>query len=295
MPLSLSTIAWDPAENGAVIAMLQRHNLAWIDLAPGKVLGDVFQVSDSEINALRCWWAERGIGFLAMQSLLYGSQGLNLFAEAAVQRRMLAHLQQLCRIAEGLAVRRLVFGCHRQRDCRGLPEQQALEIATAFFHQLASLAEGHGVTFCLEPIPRAYGATFLTTSAETARLVQAVAHPALKMQFDTGAITVNGEDPAAICAQFQSLIGHAHASDPQLGPVGFGLTDHRACAAALAQHLPGLPVTIEMLTDSLLDPLAVLEASIARALACYAPDLSSPGLPPPASRPAADRRGKVPG
>ena len=262
MRVSISNIAWETTHDEEVCGILQRHGVDAIDIAPGKYFSDFAEASVEHIARVRSWWFDRGIEIIGMQSLLYGTQGLNLFSEPDVQQRMLDHLQQVCRIGDGLNARRLVFGSPRNRDRSGLSDEQAFEKAISFFRRLAEVAQRHGVTICLEPNPECYGSNFMTSSTETAAVVEAVAHPAIKMQFDTGALSINGESPSTICSEFWSLIGHVHASEPQLVHVGTGATDHPASAAALQEFLPDAPVTIEMLTNSTDDPMAAVEASV---------------------------------
>lgn len=271
MRISISNIAWDTKDDEAVCSILQRHHVDAIDIAPGKYFADFAAATLEQIIKVRDWWAERGIEIIGMQSLLYGTQGLNLFDAPEVQQRMLVHLREVCRIGNGLNARRLVFGSPRNRDRTGLSDDQALEIATVFFKRLADVAQQHDVTICLEPNPECYGSNFMTTSQETAWVVNAVGHPALKMQFDTGALCINGESPASVCVDFQHLIGHVHASDPQLVPVGTGETDHYQSAAALREYLPDAPVTIEMLTTSVEDSLTAVEQSVRYVTDCYGP------------------------
>jgi D-psicose/D-tagatose/L-ribulose 3-epimerase len=269
MRISISNIAWDTKDDEAVCSILQRHHVDAIDIAPGKYFVDVATATADQIKKVRDWWAERGIEIIGMQSLLHGTQGLNLFDAPEVQQRMLSHLSDVCRIGNGLNARRLVFGSPRNRDRRGLSDDQALEIAALFFKCLADVAQQHDVTICLEPNPECYGSNFMTSSQETASVVKAVGHPALKMQFDTGALCINGESPASVCAEFQHLIGHVHASDPQLVPVGTGATDHYQAAAALREYLPDASVTIEMLKRSVEDSLTAVEQSVRYVSECY--------------------------
>lgn len=271
MRISISNIAWDTKDDEAVCSILQRHHVDAIDIAPGKYFADFATATPEQIQKVRDWWAERGLEIIGMQSLLYGTQDLNLFDAPEVQQRMLSHLSNVCRIGNGLNARRLVFGSPRNRDRTGLSDDQALEIATEFFKRLADVAQQHDVTVCLEPNPECYGSNFMTTSQETAAVVKAVGHPALKMQFDTGALCINGESPASVCGDFQHLIGHVHASDPQLVPVGTGATDHYQSAAALREYLPDAPVTIEMLTTSVEDSLTAVEQSVRYVTDCYGP------------------------
>lgn len=250
MRLSISNIAWDVPEDEAVAALLQRHQVDAIDIAPTKYFPNLAQATDAEIAEVKAWWARRGMEVTGMQSLLFGTTGLNVFGPAEVQDAMLAHLDAVCRIGAGLGAPRLVFGSPRNRDRSGLGDDQALQVAVPFFQRLGSIAQAHGVVVCLEPNPSCYGANFMTTSSETAQVVAQVGHPAIRMQFDTGALAIHGEDPAAVLHGAAHLIGHIHASDPQLVPVGDGSTDHGAMARALAQHLPHHPVTIEMLATA---------------------------------------------
>jgi sugar phosphate isomerase/epimerase len=269
MRVSISNIAWETSHDEQVCDILQRHGVDAIDIAPGKYFSDFAEASLEQIAKVRSWWSERGIEIIGMQSLLYGKAGLNLFSKSDIQQRMLDHLQEVCRIGDGLNARRLVFGSPRNRDRSGLSDEQAFEKAILFFRRLAEVAQRYGVTICLEPNPECYGSNFMTSSTKTAAVVEAVAHPAIRMQFDTGALSINGENPSTICSEFQCLIGHVHASEPQLVPVGTGETDHPASAAALKEFLPNAPVTIEMLTNSSDAPMAAVEASVEYVVACY--------------------------
>ena len=269
MKISISNIAWESTHDEQVCGILRRHGIDAIDIAPGKYFSDFAAASSDQISIVRNWWAERGIEIIGMQSLFFGTKGLNLFSESDVQQQMLDHLQAVCRIGDGLNARRLVFGSPRNRDRSGLSDEQAFEQATIFFQRLAAVAQRYEVTICLEPNPECYGSNFMTSSAETAAVVEAVAHSAIRMQFDTGALSINGESPSTICSEFWHLIGHVHASEPQLSPVGIGATDHTAYATALKEFLPDVPVTIEMLTNSTDDPIAAVEASLEYVIAYY--------------------------
>ena len=185
-----------------------------------------------------------------MQALLFGTTSLNVFGPPMVQHTMLQHLAAVCRIGAGLGAKRLVFGSPKNRDCTGLSEQQSMEQAVAFFRRLGDIAQSYGVMICLEPNPSCYGANFMTTSTETARVIDAVAHPAVRMQLDSGALTINAEEPGAVLQAYAPLIGHVHASEPDLLPLGDGGTDHAKVIDALAQHLPDSVVTIEMLATN---------------------------------------------
>jgi sugar phosphate isomerase/epimerase len=263
MTISISNIAWETCHDPEVAVILQRHQVRQIDIAPGKYFKNLHHTTNAEIDAVNNWWQQRGISIFGMQALLFGTQGLNIFGPADVQQHMLDHLREVCRIGDRLGARRLVFGSPKNRDRSGLGDEEAHSVAHGFFSRLAAIAASYGVVVCLEPNPTCYGANFMTTSACTAEVVEAVNHPAVRMQFDSGAISLNGENASEVCGAYGHLIGHVHASEPQLLPVGIGGCDHTACAAALAVTLPDVLVSIEMLTSTVAEPLATIEASVA--------------------------------
>ncbi len=246
MRLAISNIAWDTTEDEVVAQLLQRFSIDAIDIAPGKYFPEPAKATDDEIARVKGWWAERGVEITGMQALLFGTAGLNVFGSAETQTALLKHLEAVCRIGAGLGATRVVFGSPKNRDRSGLDDQETLDIAIPFFRQLGDIAHAWGVTICLEPNPVCYGANFMTVSAETAEVVKQVAHPAIRMQLDTGALTINHEDPLTVLHDCAVLIGHVHASEPDLLPLGDGSTAHGKMAAALAQYLPDHVVSIEM-------------------------------------------------
>lgn len=246
MRMSISNIAWDISEDEQIVPLLRQFGIDAIDIAPGKYFPDPKAVTSADIAKVRTWWADRRIEVVGMQALLFGTTGLNLFGSKEVQAAMLDHLDAVCRIGSGLSAPRLVFGSPKNRDRSALSDEAARRSAVPFFRRLGDIAGRYGVVVCLEPNPLRYGANFMTNSAETAVIVSEVAHPAVRMQLDTGALTINGEDPSRVIADYASLIGHVHASEPDLIPLGDGKTDHAKIATILMKRLPDQVVSIEM-------------------------------------------------
>lgn len=271
MRLGISNLAWDVAEDEAVAGLLARLGIDAIDVAPGKYFPQPAAATERDIAAVRQWWSQRGIQITGMQALLFGTTGLNVFGPDASRQAMLDHLEAVCRIGAGLGAPRLVFGSPRNRDRSGLDDAQALAGAVEFFGRLGDLARRHGVIVCLEPNPTRYGANFMTTSQETAQVVERVGHPAIRMQFDTGALAINGEQAHAVLATAAPLIGHVHASEPDLVPLGDGGTDHQAMHAALSRVLPEQVVTVEMVATKDEPHLAAIERALACAIRSYRP------------------------
>jgi D-psicose/D-tagatose/L-ribulose 3-epimerase len=269
MRLAISNIAWDVAEDEAIVGLLERFGIDAIDIAPGKYFPDPGRASTADIAAVRCWWADRGIDITGMQSLLFGTTGLNLFGPSEVQDSMLRHLGEICRIGGELGATRLVFGSPRNRDRSALSDEGALDMAVSFFRRLGDIAEDSGVGICLEPNPTRYGANFMTTSDETMTVVERVAHRAVGMQLDTGALTINGEQAEATLESCAHLIAHVHASEPDLVPLGDGGTRHGEVYDALAPRLPNHIVSVEMKATEIEPHTVSIERALRVAVANY--------------------------
>lgn len=246
MRLSISNIAWDTTEDETMATLLSRFAVNAIDIAPGKYFPEPAQASSAQISEVRQWWQVRGIDIVGMQALLFGTSGLNVFGDAESQNKMLTHLQAVCRIGAAIGAHYLVFGSPKNRDRSGLSDTQAQEAASVFFTRLGDIAQHEGVCMCLEPNPTFYGANFMTHSTDTAAFVTALNHPAIKMQLDTGAIALNEEDTAQVLQNYAHLIGHIHASEPRLLPLGDSDSDHAYNSRAINRYLPEKIVTIEM-------------------------------------------------
>lgn len=278
MRLAISNIAWDASEDEGIADLLISYGVDAIDIAPGKYFPDPAKATDEEIARVKRWWEERGIEITGMQALLFGTAGLNVFGTHGVQEAMLQHLATVCRIGAGLGATRLVFGSPKNRDRNGLSDELVIEIAIPFFRRLGDIAQSYGVVICLEPNPPCYGANFMTTSAETAEVVRRVAHQAIRMQLDTGALAINGEDPASVLLNNMMLVGHIHASEPDLVPLGDGGTDHAKVAACLRQRLPQHIVSIEMLATKNEPHLVSIERALGVAIRHYRNDSNLGGV-----------------
>lgn len=274
MRLAISNIAWDIAEDPAIAELLARYRIDAIDVAPGKYFPAPAAATPDQIASVRDTWARRGIDITGMQALLFGTQGLNVFGCAASQSAMLQHLSEVCRIAVGLGATRLTFGSPKNRNRNGLGDREAQAIAVPFFRALGDIAQQYGVTLCLEPNPECYGANFMTDSPSTAQIVRLVDHPNILMQFDTGALAINAEDPFDVLKDGANLIGHIHASERDLLPLGDGDTDHAAMASAIGHYLPDHVVSIEMLPSHNESHLDTVERALNVAIQHYRADAS---------------------
>ena len=260
MRISISNIAWEKDEEPQIAELLRRLGVTAVDVAPSKYFQNMSSASDSDIRKVRNWWEERGISIYGMQSLLYGTKGLNVFGDRESQERLLAQLGQVCRIAEGLGAKRLVFGSPKNRDRTGLTDSDAHDIALRFFSRLGDIAQSHGVVITLEPNPVCYGTNWITTTKEAHDFVKELGNPGISMQLDTGTVITNGEDTAEF-SEVEGAVGHVHLSEPKLLPLCLAPEEHNDVFRAAADIAPGT-VTIEMLTKGQGSTAELVERSV---------------------------------
>lgn len=254
MRLGLTNLAWHPAQDAAVAALLRRLSIDAIDIAPSKYFADVRRVRDHEVVRVRRWWAGQGMEIVGMQSLLYGTQGLNLFGPAPVRQQMLDYLRAVCRVGALLGASCLVFGSPANRNRAGLPDDLVWQMAQDFFGQLGCLAAAEGVQICLEGVHPHYGCNFMTDTASSLRLAMALNQNAVGVVLDTATVQLNGEDIGALLAEGGQWVRHIHASEKDLVPLGSPSrtcpVDHAHMAAAIRAHLPEQRVCVEMLAGA---------------------------------------------
>lgn len=263
MRLAISNIAWDVTEDAQVMDLLNRYEVDAIDIAPGKYFPVPQSATAKDIAEIKNGWAQHGIEITGMQALLFGTQGLNVFGSESVQNELLAHLNAVCRIGGQLGARRIVFGSPKNRDRSALDDAQTRDKADYFFDKLGDIAQEQGVIICLEPNPVYYGANYMTTSAETAAEVLRLNHPAIKMQFDTGALAINQEDAQEILLKYANLIGHVHISEQDLIPPVSKSVPHHYTGMMLNKYLPDHIATIEMLATKDEPHLSSIERALA--------------------------------
>ena len=264
MKLSISNIAWETNLDEDVALLLAKHNVHYIDIAPGKYFADFKTVTDQEIKAVKNAWTDRGIHICGIQALLFGTSGLNLFNQNC-QTFMLEHLARACHIGAVLNATKLVYGTPRNRDKSVVPQEAVEDIALDFFCRLGDIAAAEGVEICLEANPTCYGANWLTTTFECIDFLQKLNHKSVGMQLDFGTVYINGEPFDEIVAQGGKYVTHIHLSERQMGLVTSRDAEHQKVGAIFKKAVkdkvfPTNIATIEMLTPAPDDKKSTLQA-----------------------------------
>ena len=270
MRVGISNIAWDIQFDDQISKVLNQYEIDAIDIAPMKYFRNPEGTKVSEVQNLRRWWNTRGIEISGMQGLLFGLGHLNMFSNNETRIALARHLNSIFTIAETLGSQKLVFGSPKNRNRLDLTDDQVMKEAISFFGELGELARKRDLIVCLEPNPVQYGANFMVTNRETALVVRAIDHPAIRMQYDTGAAQITGETSEAEFRETADIIGHIHVSEPEMKPIGTGGTNHKHFSAMFLKSWPDRLITIEMLSPNE-NAGSWVEKSIEKTLAIYSP------------------------
>jgi D-psicose/D-tagatose/L-ribulose 3-epimerase len=260
MKLAVSNIAWEPAEEDAVLTLCERLGVQGIEVAPTKLWPDFRGASRAAAEARRALLAARGFEVPALQALLFGRPDLLVFGEPAVQARLLQHLASVAELGQGLGAQALVFGSPKNRDRGDLSIEQANAEAASLFVRVGAACAERGVRLCLEPNPRVYGCNFLTHWSEVKALVDRVAHPGVAIHLDTACIVLEGDDPLEAIEACAGNISHFHVTEPNLADFSAPVLDHAAIGRSLrAAGYTGF-LSIEMRRSD--DPLRSIEQAV---------------------------------
>jgi sugar phosphate isomerase/epimerase len=231
--VAVSNIAWPPAAEREALALAASLGFTGVEIAPGKTF-DGWPRQDADVPALQAMLAGEGLKVVALQAILFGAQGVELFVSAQTRARLATHLKMVARLAGRLGARACVFGAPRQRDPGDLSSTDALAIAIEFFASISPVFESEGTCLAFEANDESYGCHFITRTAQAAALVRQIDRPGIRVQIDGGTVFL-GNEPAIDVIDAARVAVHAHASEPELKPLGSTGADHSRIASALAE------------------------------------------------------------
>lgn len=246
MRLAVSSIAWSKEEEPAVAKRLQDLGVTAVEVVPGSVAEDLTTAAPEQLNEYKRFWADHGVEIVAMQALLFGHPELTVFENKATQTRTTDYLSRIMETGAKLGAKAFVFGSPKNRLVGNLSPAEIEEAAEQFVRAVAGSAERLGVAFCLEPVPTDYGADWLTTTLAAAECVGKQDRAGLRLNLDTGCLTITGDDPTTVIPKTLPVTGHVHLSEPNLAPLGAGGTNHEVIAANLQSAGYDGVVSIEM-------------------------------------------------
>jgi D-psicose/D-tagatose/L-ribulose 3-epimerase len=267
--IAISNIAWNPEAEQEVISLMGRYGVEGVEIAPTKIWPRPLEASATEVDGFSNTWRGRGHPIIALQSLLFGRPDLTLFDGEQDRAAMVDYLRGIISLAGRLGAGALVFGSPKNRIAGNRSIQEVNSIAARFFSEMAEWAVSCNTCFCLEPNPAEYGCDYVRTVAEALEVIRATNHPGLRLNLDTGIMTINGEPLAETIVEALPYIGHLHLSEPQLGVVGSGPVDHERIAYFLRHNDYRGWVSIEMRSGSNASDSAAIETALSTVVRYY--------------------------
>ncbi|MGH6927474.1 MAG: sugar phosphate isomerase/epimerase family protein, partial [Dongiaceae bacterium] len=274
MRLAVSNIAWNDAEEAAVLPLLRQRGIAGIEVAPTRLWPDWTGATPAAVRAARTRLADAGFCVPSLQAILFGKPDLSLFGGGDA---FADHIRRVADLAAELGARIMVYGAPKSRDRGDLTPAIAFDRAVTVLRAVAADCAARGTTLCIEPNPVAYGCNFVTNSRDGMALVKAVDSRGFGLHLDTGAMTLAGEDPADALLAAQSILDHVHVSAPNLAPIAPATIDHARIGRALRQMNYGGWIAVEMRRGD--DAVEALARSIDLARDCYRGRLGMTALP----------------
>jgi len=246
MKMSISNIAWDEHEELEVFSLMDQYGFNGIEIAPTKIWSNPTVENPDILVSYKNKLKKYGKNIVALQSLLYGTEGLNIFGNVEVKKSTFEYLKKIIFIGGQLGAKALVFGSPNNRKRGTIPINTAIEIAAKFFCELGDVAKLNNTNFCIEPNPPSYNCDFIQNVTDAINFLKIVDHPNVQLNLDIGVMTINEEEYEKFIDLAFNYIAHIHISEPGLAVIGKSGTNHKK----IAEHLKNIGydkwISIEM-------------------------------------------------
>lgn len=210
-----------------------------LEIAPFTLSDEPHRLTPADIAGFRRIVEDHGLAVTGLHWLLVAPQGLSITSsDPAVRTRTRDVLLGLLDLCAGLGGRVMVHGSPAQRQvAAGQEPDAAFAHARDLFAALAPEAAARNITYCIEALAPPDN-HFITTLAEAARLVEAVAHPAFRTMIDTSAASAHEAEPVADLVRRwmpTGLVAHVQLNDANRRGPGEGKDLFAPVLRALAQ------------------------------------------------------------
>lgn len=247
MKLCVSNLGWSPAENESVYEHLVALGVRGVEVAPSKIWPEWRGATPSAARAKASELESRGLAVPALQAILYGLSTPQVFGPPEAQRALVDHVAKVAELAAAFGAKTVVFGSHKNRDRGDLLQDEAERRGGDVFRRLAEACAPCGVCLCIEPVPEAYGCTFLTSYRDVLGMVDRVNHPNLGVHLDVAGTELEGDSIVDAIGAAAGRIRHLHVTEPHLGDFASPRMPHGDAAKALRQARYENWASVEML------------------------------------------------
>ena len=233
-----------------------------VEIAPFTLKEDPRLLDYQDADKVKKAAADQGLDVVGLHWLLVKPSWLHLTTPDTLLQhdtiKFAVHLAEFCNSIGGSV---MVWGSPKQRDIQ--PDwdyDDALARASEMLSQIAQQIGNLGVTIAMEPLARTE-TNFLTTAAETIRLIEMVNNPVVQLHLDVKAMSDESKSIPEIIKDSQKYIAHFHANDPNLRGPGFGDVQFEPIADALKNIKYSKYVSVEVF-DYSPNPETIAEKSI---------------------------------
>jgi sugar phosphate isomerase/epimerase len=244
-------------------AQVKKSGYDGLEIAPFTLKEDPRDLTEAEAADYAGIVRDHGLEVVGLHWLLVKPDGLHLTTpDAAVRRQTTDFACHLARLCGAMGGRVMVWGSPKQRDIG--PDntyEDGFRYAAEVFREVAEVAYPLGVRLALEPLGPSE-TNFMTTAAETVKLIEAVDHPGCALHLDVKAMSSEPDPIEAIIRAQSRHLAHFHANDPNLRGPGFGEVKFPPIMQTLLDVGYDEYVSVEVF-DYSPDPVTIADQSLA--------------------------------
>jgi len=249
LKLSISHIAWPKEEEPLFFRQVSKWGCTGIEIAPNRVWPEPIDTGTYERHSFKEKANNAGLEIVSLHALLFTRKDLGLFRGIEIETKLIAYLQELCRLAADLGAHVLVFGSPANRRRANISLDEAMERAATVFSKVGRVAGEEGVCMCIEPLGKSE-TDFITTGLEGLRLVEMTASPGFGLHLDAKSLSEEDGDYTETVRKTAGIARHFHVSEPDLAAIGSSkLVDHETMGKLLAEYGYNGYASIEMRTQ----------------------------------------------